>query len=284
MRLRVLEPGLRTTIQDLGRPGLAAQGIPRSGAADRAALQRANRLLGNPPGAAALECTLGGLIVESDAHAWLVVTGVPCPITVAGRPVGMDAPFHVEPGGRVTVGAPSSGLRSYLAVHGGLATPELLGSRSQDTLSGIVPLAVGRGVELAVGPPSALLGGVEVAPSPWITDPARLRVHPGPRRDWLADQAWSTFVGERFWASSELDRVGVRLTGPPLQRRVTRELPSEAIIPGAVQLPPSGQPIIFLADHPTTGGYPVIAVVDERDLDTVAQLTPGSAVRFHARR
>jgi allophanate hydrolase subunit 2 len=213
---------------------------------------------------------MGGLALQADSGHWCVVTGAEARVTVDGRPVGCGMPFFVEPDTTVAVGAPTRGLRSYLAVSGGLATPSLLRSRSEDTLGRIVPLPIEAGAVLPVGP------------SGWLPrlDQLLLPVAPGPRRDWLEDSSGLPSRPSPSPVSSKLDRIGVRFEGPALTRSVTRTLPSEGLIRGAVQLPPSGDPIVLLADHPTTRGYPVIAVVDDATTDLLAQVTPGQSVRF----
>lgn len=285
MSLLVVRAGVRTTIQDLGRPGYAALGVSPSGAADRAALRLANRLLGNPEGAAALECTMGGLVVRASSPHWCAVTGARVPIRVDGRPEATGAPFFLRAGAELMLGMPERGLRSYVAVNGGLLTAELLGSRSEDTLGRIVPCAVVEGTTLPTGSSTADLGGAvdrHDSPLPPPDRPLDVGVLPGPRRDWMAEQSWETLLQGPFTVSDRTDRIGVRLHGIRLERSVRTELPSEGLIRGAVQLPPSGEPIIFLADHPTTGGYPVIAVVDDAVLDLIAQLVPGQHLRFRA--
>jgi biotin-dependent carboxylase-like uncharacterized protein len=281
MSFVVTRPGPRTTVQDLGRPGLATLGISPAGAVDRAAPRLGNRLLGNPEGSAGLECTMGGLALQADSGHWCVVTGAEARVTVDGRPVGCGMPFFVEPDTTVAVGAPTRGLRSYLAVSGGLATPSLLRSRSEDTLGRIVPLPIEAGAVLPVGPSGWLprLDQPHHSPLP-ASGPLLLPVAPGPRRDWLEDSSGLPSRPSPSPVSSKLDRIGVRFEGPALTRSVTRTLPSEGLIRGAVQLPPSGDPIVLLADHPTTRGYPVIAVVDDATTDLLAQVTPGQSVRF----
>lgn len=281
MSFIVRRPGLRTSVQDLGRPGRAALGISPSGAVDRPALRLGNRLLGNPEECAGLECTMGGVVLQANSGHWCVVTGAEGDVTVDGRHVGCGMPFFVEAGATLAIAAPRRGLRSYLTVSGGLATPTILGSRSEDTLGRLVPMAIEQGTELAVGP-SGWLPRLDHPHHSALPDGdlLSLSVTPGPRRDWLEDASWGAFTSEVFHVSSRLDRIGVRLDGPPLTRSVTRELPSEGLIRGAVQLPPSGEPIVFLADHPTTGGYPVIAVVDDTATDLLGQVTPGQPVRF----
>lgn len=283
--LVVRATGPLSTIQDLGRTGHAAQGVPRSGAADRGSLRLANRLLGNAESAPAIEVTFGGLVVELRPARWCVVTGADAPIWLDDTPVGRAAPFLAPRGATIRIGPPRHGLRSYLAVRGGLAVEPVLGSCSQDVLSGIAALPLTPETVVALGgaaddwrPP------VEVAPvQAWSEHPV-IELDLGPRHDWLTPASWSTLTRVGYEVSSESDRVGLRLAGPVLERSVTHELPSEGLVPGAVQVPPSGEPVIFLADHPTTGGYPVVAVVTPASLDLLGQLVPGQQVRLRRAR
>ena len=269
----VLSPGPLTTVQDLGRPGLAAVGVGRSGAADRGSLRLANRLVGNPEGAAALELTYGGLRIRFAAAATIALTGAPCP----GAP--MNGPVHVGAGQEIAIGMPGEGLRTYLAVRGGIDVPEVLGSRSTDLLSGIGPPVLEKGMRLPIGGHVDGFPNVDHAP-PRLLGPAVLTVLPGPREDWFVADALNTLTESAYVVTKDVNRVGARLDGPELKRAVPEELPSEGVVCGALQVPPNGQPILFLADHPVTGGYPVIAVVVDADLDRAAQLRAGDAVRF----
>jgi len=280
--LEVLATGPLTLVEDLGRPGYAAVGVGRSGAADRAAYRLAERLLGEPEGRAALEITLGGLVVRAHGSFTVVVTGAAAPATIDGRPVGHAAPAHLPDGSILALGMPPTGLRSYVAVRGGIDVPPVLGSRSTDTLSGIGPAVVTAGQLLPIGEPGC--GGPTVDVAPVATPDAgvvELGLLPGPRLNWLATPSELTAA---TWAVSERsDRVGMRVTGPGLARASTRvavELPSEGVVLGGLQVPADGQPIVFLADHPVTGGYPVVAVVRDRDIDRAAQCRPGQSVRF----
>ncbi|WP_049575399.1 biotin-dependent carboxyltransferase family protein, partial [Nonomuraea sp. SBT364] len=186
----------------------------------------------------------------------------------------------VPAGGEVALGAPVWGLRTYLAVRGGVAVEPVLGSRSTDSLSGLGPPPLAAGTVLPVGGADGLAEvGVDLAPLPG-PGPAVLRVWPGPRDDWFAEGALASLCGGPYVVSQDSNRVGVRLRGAELARSRKGELPSEGMVTGAVQVPPSGQPIVFLADHPPTGGYPVIAVVREADLGVAAQVRPGDVVRF----
>ncbi|GLY05419.1 biotin-dependent carboxyltransferase family protein [Actinoplanes sp. NBRC 101535] len=278
--LEVLHAGVRTTVQDLGRTGFAHLGVPRSGAVDAGALRLANRLTGNPPGAAGLEILLGGVRVRATRAVTLAVTGAQCPIRIGSRPADPGLPLAVPAGAVVTIGRATAGLRAYLAVGGGIAVPPVLGSRSTDTLSGLGPDPVRDGDLLPVGPAIGPPPGVDVAPYPPPPPNLRLRVWPGPRDDWFTPAARARLFAAEYQVSSDTDRVGARLTGPPLERAIDGELPSEGLVLGAIQVPADGRPLIFLADHPTTGGYPVIGVVDPADVDLLAQARPGTPVRF----
>lgn len=282
MSLRVLSAGPLTTVQDEGRPGYASWGVSPSGACDRASYRLGNRLLGNPAGTASLEVTVGGLVVRAERPLTLAVTGARCPSAP------WNAPFSVTTGQVVGLGTPAAGLRSYLAVRGGVDTAVTLGSRSTDTLSGLGPPRLRDGDLLPVGTTAAAMPGVDEAP--WrepTTGTVTVRVAPGPRLDRFADDAWERLLGAGWAVRSDSDRVGVRLEGPPLPRRHDHErseLPSEGVLRGAVQVPPSGRPVVFLADHPVTGGYPVVAYLLDHavrsEVDLLAQARPGQQVRL----
>ncbi|MGR7026883.1 5-oxoprolinase subunit C family protein [Geodermatophilus sp. URMC 62] len=274
--LTVLSPGPLTTVQDRGRPGLGGIGVGRSGTADRASAALANRLVGNDPDAAVLEATLGGLVLRAEADLVVVTTGARCP----GSPVHA-APGLVRAGATLALRTPDAGLRTYLAVRGGIAAEPVLGSRSTDVLSGLGPPPLRAGDVLAVGPPSGEWPGVDLAP---VADPpsgpVTVRLLPGPRADWLTDASLATLGGAAWEVTAESNRVGLRLAGPRLERRVPGELPSEGLVRGALQVPPSGAPVLFLADAPVTGGYPVAGYVADADVDRCAQLRPGQTVRL----
>ena len=278
--LTVLASGPLTTVQDRGRTGWAAIGVTASGAVDRPAAALANRLVGNDPSAAVLEVTAGGLRVRAERTVLVAVTGAPAPLAVDGRAGSFNAPLTLRPGAELSLGRPPVGLRSYLAVRGGIDVPQVLGSRSTDTLSGLGPAPLRAGDVLPVGALAAEEPIVDVAAvRPPSVGPV-IRVLPGPRRDWLEPAAWTALISAEWTVSADSDRVGLRLTGPRLSRAVHDELPSEGLVPGALQVPPDGAPVLFLADHPVTGGYPVLAVVATADLPAAAQLRPGDVVRF----
>ncbi|MGZ4647605.1 MAG: 5-oxoprolinase subunit C family protein [Blastococcus sp.] len=278
--LTVLTPGPLATVQDRGRPGWAAIGVPRSGAADRGAADLANRLVGNDPAAAVVEVTAGGLRVRAERTVLVAVTGAPAPLDVDGRGAPHNAPMTLRAGSVLTLGVPPVGLRSYLAVRGGVDAVPVLGSRSTDTLSGLGPDRLAGGDRLPVGALAADEPIVDVAAVRPPSSYPVLRVLPGPRRDWLVAAAWAALLAEEWTVTADSDRVGLRLAGPRLERDRDGELPSEGLVPGALQVPPDGAPVLFLADHPVTGGYPVLAVVTSADLAAAAQLRPGDRVRF----
>jgi biotin-dependent carboxylase-like uncharacterized protein len=273
----VLATGPLTTVQDDGRPGQAALGIGRSGACDRASAALANRLVGNPADAAVLEVTFGGLAVRAESDLLVVTTGARCP----GAPHA--APTLLRRGQELRLGAPAAGLRTYLAVRGGIDVPPVLGSRATDVLAGLGPAVVAVGDVLPVGEPTAPPPVVDVAP---VADPpdgeVTVAVLPGPRADWFGDAGWAALTGQAWSVTSESNRVGLRLDGDPLDRLREGELPSEGMVRGALQVPPSGTPVLFLADHPVTGGYPVIGYVVDADVDRCAQLRPGQTLRFRS--
>lgn len=265
-------PGL-VTLQDRGRVGLAHLGVPRGGALDRGAAALATRLVGNRGDEAVLEVTLAGITLRADTGRWVAVTGASCPVTVSGVPQGRLA--WVPAGGVLRLGPATDGVRTYLAVAGGWGVEPVLGSRSTDTLAWVGPPRVETGTELPVGEPVGPPGDVDADPRP----PAPvLRVDPGPRLDRFAPGTLERLCATSYVVGPASDRVGLRLDGAPLERVDTSELASEGMVLGAVQVPPDGRPVVLLADHPVTGGYPVVAVVRAGDLDACAQLRPGDAV------
>ncbi|MFC8919747.1 biotin-dependent carboxyltransferase family protein [Streptomyces sp. NPDC057116] len=276
----VVRAGALTTVQDRGRPGHAHLGVPRSGALDPYASALVNRLVGNDADAAVLETTLDGCAVRPRCAVTVAVGGAPCPVTVDGRPVAWGAPVRVPAGAVLEAGAAVRGLRSYVAFAGGVAADPVLGSRSTDLLSGLGPAPLRDGTVLPLGPAP----GAAAAPGavPWPGPPGELVLHVrlGPRDDWFTRAALHTLATRAYRVSPASNRIGLRTEGPPLERAVAGELPSEGMVLGAVQVPPDGRPVVFLADHPTTGGYPVVAVVRERDLAAAAQAVPGTPVRF----
>jgi biotin-dependent carboxylase-like uncharacterized protein len=276
--LEVIDPGALTTVQDLGRSGWAHLGVPRSGALDEPALRLANRLVGNTESAAVLETTLTGITFGLDRATTLAVTGARCDVLVDDRVFGWGTPVTAAAGAVVRVGPATEGLRSYVAVAGGVDVALVLGSRSTDLLSGLGPAPLGAGDRIALGEPGRAPHGVEAVPRPAR---GRLRVRLGPRTDWFTPAAVEALHGATYTVAADSNRIGLRLAGPVIARRTDDELPSEGMVLGAVQVPPSGQPVVFLHDHPTTGGYPVVAVVVGEDLPVCAQARPGDRLTLH---
>jgi biotin-dependent carboxylase-like uncharacterized protein len=280
--LAVAQTGPLALVQDLGRPGLAHLGVCRAGAADRRSHTLANRLVGNPEDSATLEITLGGFSARVLGGAVdIAVTGADPRPTVDGSPFGINSIHRIGEGQVLTLGTPVAGLRSYLAVRGGIDITPVLGSRSFDTLSGIGPQPVRPGDLIPIGRPAAAIPGIAQAPvAPIAAGRVDLTVVPGPRQDWFVDP--DALIRSEWVVSERSDRVGVRLTGPPLHHRwPDRQLPSEGATRGSIQIPPNGEPVILGPDHPITGGYPVIGVVIDADTDTLVQLRPGQRVRLH---
>ncbi|MFG3264122.1 MULTISPECIES: 5-oxoprolinase subunit C family protein [Streptomyces] len=280
--LVVVRAGALTTVQDRGRPGHAHLGVPRSGALDAPAAALGNRLVGNPPEAALLETTLNGCAVRPRSTVTVAVTGAPCRVTVQGRPAAWGAPVRVPAGTVLDVGPAVSGVRSYVAVAGGVAVDPVLGSRSTDLLSGLGPAPLTNGTVLPLGRTHVAPARVDVAPQPAPPAELVLRITLGPRDDWFTPEAVRLFTSDAYRVSAASNRIGLRTEGPALDRAVAGELASEGMVLGAVQVPPDGRPVVFLADHPTTGGYPVIGVVRPSDLPSAAQAAPGTPVRFVA--
>jgi biotin-dependent carboxylase-like uncharacterized protein len=281
--LRVLRAPPQLLVQDRGRPGWAHVGVPPSGALDPGALALANRLVGNSEAAAGLEILLGGCRLLAERSLRVALTGAQLPLSVDAVPKPWGTAVSMGPGQSIEVGTSATGLRSWLAVAGGLDVPRTLGSRSTDTLTGLGPPPVHEGDLLPVGVVPGRPGHGEAVPAGYPTGATRLSVRLGPREDAFTAESVAALLAAKYAVSARSDRVGVRLEaldGSRLLRSGGEELESEGLVTGAVQVPSGGQPLVFLADHPVTGGYPVVAVVDAADLGRCAQLRPGDQVRF----
>jgi KipI family sensor histidine kinase inhibitor len=299
--LQILNPGAQSLVEDLGRRGYGPLGVSAAGALDRASLRRANRLVGNAYSAAAIETVNGGLTVEAIGDQVLAVTGAPTTLTVqspswggpgepddgdvqpgAQRTTPMAAPFALLDGEVLTVGAPEAGFRNYVAIRGGAAVPEVLGSRSADTMSGIGPgpLTIGQILPTGHATASNAVGSPELQPEFPSQGVTELDVIPGPRADWFDQEALDSLCSQEWLVTPQSNRVGMRLDGRPLRRIREGELPSEGTMAGALQIPPAGLPVLFLADHPITGGYPVIGVVRDEHLDLAGQVPIGGRIQF----
>jgi biotin-dependent carboxylase-like uncharacterized protein len=283
--LEILRTGPLALVEDLGRPGLAHLGVTRSGAADRRSHTLANRLVANPRDRATIEVTFGGFSARvrgggKDGVA-IAVTGADTDPSVNGVPFGINSIHYAHDGEIISLGAPHTGLRSYVAVRGGIEVDPVLGSRSYDVMSAIGPRPLRSGDQLTVGDHTADFPELDQAPVAAIAkDLLELLVVPGPRDDWFANP--DALVHTEWVVTNLSDRVGMRLNGPPLQLHDRdRQLPSEGATRGAIQVPPNGLPVILGPDHPVTGGYPVIGVVADEDIDKVAQIRPGQHVQMH---
>ena len=287
--LEVLRPGLQLLVQDLGRPGFASMGVSAAGAADRTALTTANSLVGNAETAAGLESFGGAVLLRATGDGVAAVTGATGSITVTAADGTVLTPrlgeaFALADGDELELGPTQCGVRRYLAVRGGIAVETALDSSSADTLAGLGPAAVDKGATVSVHDPRTAPHLVDPNPTqprdlPQAGETVMLSVTLGPREDWFTEAGIETLLSQEWTVTHESDRVGLRLNGEvPLERARTGELPSEGAVTGALQVPPSGQPVLFGPDHPLTGGYPIIASVD--DVDLAAQLPPGAKLRF----
>lgn len=280
----VEDAGLQTLYQDLGRQGNGNLGVTTSGSADRASARTANAAVGNKRNATLLE-NVGGLTLTALAETVVCVTGAEADVTVNGRPILLATPTIIPAGAELTVGPQKVGMRTYVAVRGGLIADIELDSAATDMLSGLGPEPIRAGDTIAMSlqkPQSA---------NALLTNPLRVtqdagetigvvRCVLGPRDDWFGQEGVEKFLNQTYTVTAESNRVGLRLDGEPLERTCGGELPSEGMVAGSVQIPPNGQPVLFLRDHAVTGGYPVIATVINEDVDIAAQLPPGAKLRF----
>ena len=285
-RLDIVSAPFPALFQDAGRLSQLAQGVAASGAADMGAFRALNRLLGNPAGTAAVEIGAGPLKLRASRTCTLAVTGAARQITVNGGPgFATHCPIPVDAGDEIAIGAPRNGCYSYLGARGGFDVTPVLGRAATDTLAHIGPEALRAGgwIGLANGPAQALGPPEPVPPLPRPGALIVVDVIPGPRADWFPPETLALFTAQDWLVTPRSSRIGKRLEGTPLHRNDSRELPSEATMTGAIQVPHSGQPVLFLPDHPLTGGYPVIATVAADHLDLAAQVPPGARLRFRPR-
>lgn len=291
--VEVIAAGPQSLATDLGRPGHAELGVAESGAMDRGSARLANAVVGNPPDASLVENLAGGLVVRAVGHQTAAVAGARVPLRVdppegsAGRPwaPALNNPIALPDGATLRLGAPTAGLRAYLAIRGGLDLPRTLGSAATDVMSGEGPAPLRAGDRVPVGVARwNVVGraGADATALPLGGAPVVVRLRPGPRDDWFDAGALACLLGQEWRVGGRSNRIGVRLEGTPLRRSRQGELTSEGTVAGAVQVPTGGQPVVLMRDHPVTGGYPVIGVVESADLDAVAQVPPGAALRFAA--
>lgn len=282
--LRVLKPGLLTTIQDLGRYGYQASGVPVAGPMDTFSHRLANQLVGNDSRAATLEITLIGPELIVDANTTIAISGAHFEVSCDDRQVPMGESFVVSRGQRLKFGRILQGARAYLAIAGGVQTAPVLGSRATHLVSHMG----GLGGRALVAADSIPVLDDQIRParrSAGLVLPTKgralLRVMPGPQAEWFEANAIRTIGGVSFRISPQSNRMGYRLQGPPLRRVHDGELISEPLGFGAIQVPSAGEPILLMADRQTAGGYPKIGYVISADLPLAGQLAPGDFIEFH---
>lgn len=289
--LEIRSTGLQALFQDTGRHGQAGQGVSASGAADQGALRAGNRLVGNASDAACVEIACGGFQFVCRGEAVVAFTGADAPIEITSASGAFwSAPGYqaiaLSDGDSLMLGKPCAGIRSYLAVRGGFAVAPVLGSCSTDTLArvGPAPIAAGDVLPIRSVERGAIVGLFEQPPAdlPTMDETITLDVVMGPRIDWFTPEAVALLASQVWKVTPQSNRVGLRLAGEEaLTRANPAELPSEGTALGALQVPPSGQPVLFLADHPLTGGYPVIGAVASYHLDRAGQVPIGASLRFN---
>ncbi len=286
LKLRIQNPGLFTTVQDLGRHGYRRNGLPAAGAMDRYALSVANLMIGNEVSAAGLECTLLGPSIAFEGVGIAAITGGDLGAQLNGQPLAPWTSFVVNDGDLLSFTAPISGCRAYLAIGGGLDLPEVLGGRAtyiRGAVGGLKGRALQKGDLLSAGQTNPGWKWTGELPAEWrrgYGPKATARVVLGPQDDYFTPETIAEFLSAEFEVTKEADRMGYRLAGPKLTHREKKEIVSDGVLPGAIQIPGHGQPIVLLADAQTAGGYPKIAAVIETDLAAFAQARPGDRIRF----
>jgi antagonist of KipI len=287
MFVRVIKPGMLTTVQDRGRWGLQSRGVPVAGPMDPVSHRLANALVGNDADAAALEITLLGPELEFEVERVIAVAGADFDMTLDSKPVAMNAPFIVSAESRLRFGARRLGARAYLAIAGGIAIPPTLGSRSTHLISalgGFDGRALRAGDRLPLGDPARAPRRTAPALSEWLVPlpghHARIRILPGPQADYFAPDALDLLQSKPYVVGQNSDRMGFRLSGPRLPHARGADIISDATPLGVLQVPASGQPILLMADRQTSGGYPKIATVISADISVAGQLGPGDTIQF----
>ncbi len=293
MSIKTINGGLMTTVQDLGRYGMQAGGMQVSGCMDAVAARIANELVGNDAGCALLETTYLGPELEFTEKALVAVAGGEPDVQVDGKAVSSYKAIVVQPGQHLKVNAQKKGMRAYIAVAGGLDVPEVLGSRCTNLklkIGGIAGRKLQAGDEIPVGAPGeyalAALEGRKALRQDAVgfgsgqSEVLEIRAVAGPQEDYFSPEEYAKLQQEIYTISNESDRMGYRLEGRPVEKTRQQDLITDGIVFGSVQIPPNGQPIIMLADHQTTGGYPKIATVATVDLPKLAQAMPGTKLQF----
>jgi biotin-dependent carboxylase-like uncharacterized protein len=284
--IRIAEPGPQTTVQDLGRLGQLRHGIPPSGPVDARAFRIANRLVGNPDGAAGLECTLMGPRFSAETPCAIAVTGAEVPVTVNGEPAPTDATLVLNRGDAVRIGAARAGVRAYVAFSGGIDVPLALGSRAtflRGRLGGVEGRGLKRDDVLRLLPaPVPLPRALNPAPSTVLEAEPEIRVVLGPDVERFTDEGVAAFLSGPYELLPQSDRMGARLKGPRIAHARGHDIISDGIALGSIQVPGDGQPIVLLVDRQSTGGYTKLATVCSFDIGRIGQVKPGQRVRFRA--
>jgi biotin-dependent carboxylase-like uncharacterized protein len=282
--IAVLRPGMLTTVQDLGRWGFQAHGVPVAGPMDEYSHVLANEIVGNPPSAAALEVTLMGPELQANMEATCAVAGATFALTAGDAAVPMHVAFTLRPGERLKFGVRAAGARATLAIRGGIDVPPLFDSRATSLISGMGPFG-GRALKAGDVLPIAtatmpVAQRAAVAPLPLPAGGARLRVVVGPQEAFFTSETYRRLFASRYVITPTSNRIGYRLEGPRLDHAGRADILSDATPIGSLQVPASGQPILLMADRQTTGGYPKIGVVISADLPLAGQLAPGDWIEF----
>lgn len=282
---QVLKPGFFTTVQDLGRYGYLKYGVPISGAMDSFSMVAANLLVGNSPNAACLEITLIGPEFQALADTQIAITGGRISVEINGEEASMWQTLTVHKGDFVSLGKVESGCRCYLSIRGGINTPMILGSRStyvRGRFGGIEGRQLKTGDVIEGFSAPLLKAGFKMPESlmPNFTNNFTVHVVLGPQADMFAERGIENFLSNHYKVTVESDRMGYRLEGPAIEHKGKAEIVSDALLPGAIQVPRNGKPIIIMKDAQTTGGYPKIAVVVTPDLDRLGQAKPNDTIKF----
>ncbi len=284
MTLLVQDAGPLTTVQDLGRPGYLRVGIPDSGPVDREAFVLGNRLVGNPDGAAGLECTLIGPRIEFSDARMVAVTGADMAAAVNGTETPRWQAFRVKAGDVLKFGPARSGVRAYVALSGGVTTPPALGSRStyvRGALGGLGGRALRKGDQLPLGRPGAVgTGRVKAGRAPDYAAEPEVRVVLGPQDDRFTARGIAAFLEGPYEMLPQSDRMGARLKGPFIEHTRGHDIISDGVALGGIQVIGDGQPIVLLVDRQSTGGYTKIATVCSFDIGRIGQVKPGQRLRF----
>ncbi|MFV1883743.1 MAG: biotin-dependent carboxyltransferase family protein [Balneola sp.] len=283
-KLRVIDGGLFTTVQDYGRPGFRKYGVPVSGVMDMKSFDLANKLVGNQKGGPLLECTLRGGKYRFENRSLIAITGALMNAKINGGEVSQNCSLVVKPGDELELGFASRGCRTYLALKGNLVLPKIMDSFSTYTLGkfgGVQGRILKTGDELEWDQPKEKLNPREASKEeiPYFSSKVTVRIIKGPEWEWLSGAVQQEFLDVKYQVSSQSNRMGIRLEGNSIESPESQMI-SSPVIPGIIQLPPNGNPIILMQDGQTIGGYPRIAKVLDEDLWRLGQVKAGDTLSF----